>query len=181
MTRRSFPNRIATCPEHFGEKISVDIDTHLTGCIRFSSGAIATITTSFDIFYTYPPHFEIFGTKGTLVVPDPNIFGGQVLFFRPEDEDSGMRLDRQPYFGFRNIPLMFDYKKESRGLGLADMCKAIETGRDWRANYKQQYHVLEILTSFTKASESGQTLTLESRYERPAPMKNNPLRGILDD
>ena len=78
------------------------------------------------------------------------------------------------------MPLVFDYKENSRGLGLADMCKAIETKRFWRANYRQQHHVLEIMTGFTKASESGGFYEMKTRFERQDPMKNNPMHGILD-
>ena len=60
------------------------------------------------------------------------------------------------------------------------MCKAIEDARPWRANYRQQHHVLEILTGFSKASRAGKFLELKTKYTRPAPMENNPMHGILD-
>ena len=75
---------------------------------------------------------------------------------------------------------MFDYAANSRALGLADMAKAIETGRPWRADMTQQHHVLEILTSFEKASASGTFYPLKTKYAPTAPMQNNPLHGILD-
>ena len=188
MTKMTFPRRIATCAQHFGETIDVEVETHQAGCIRFSSGAIATVTTTFDAYYTAQARFEVFGTKGTLVVPDPNTFGGPVLLYRPEDHefgpssDPGMRkIEYTPYNCFKTMPLVFDYRDNSRALGLADMCKAVETGREWRANYEQQYHVLEILTSFEKASKEGRTLKLTSKYHRARPMYNNPMHGILDD
>ena len=84
------------------------------------------------------------------------------------------------YAGYKEIPLMFDYNENSRALGLSDMCKAIETGRDWRANYQQQHHVLEILTSFSKSCEKGEYIPLKTNYYRTAPMENNPMHGILD-
>lgn len=188
MTARSFPTRTITSRPHFGTVVDVDVETHQAGCIRFSSGAIATITTTFDAYYTAPSRFEVFGTKGTLIVPDPNTFGGPVLLYRPEDHEFGpssdpgyRKVEYTPYNCFKTMPLLFDYRENSRALGLADMCKAIETGRGWRANCLQQYHVLEIMTSFVKASRSGSTLTLSSKYERSAPMKNNPMHGVLDD
>ena len=75
---------------------------------------------------------------------------------------------------------MFDYRGNSRGLGLADMCKAIEEKRPWRANFRQQHHVLEIMTGFEKSSKKGEFIELKTRYERSEPMKNMPLHGILD-
>ena len=86
-----------------------------------------------------------------------------------------------PFSGYREVPLMFDYRKNSRALGLADMCKAIETGREFRANYQQQHHVLEILTGFSVSSQEGRAISLKTQYERTMPMKNNPMHGILDE
>ena len=187
MTKKSFDKRIITSKPHYGEVIDVDIDTHLTGNILFASGAIASIFTTFDVHYTNQARFEVYGTKGTLVVPDPNTFGGPILLYRPEDFVRGpavdpalRKMDLNPYPHYKEIPLMFDYRENSRGLGLADMCKAIEDARPWRANYRQQHHVLEILTGFSKASRAGKFLELKTKYTRPAPMENNPMHGILD-
>jgi hypothetical protein len=60
------------------------------------------------------------------------------------------------------------------------MAKALQTKRDFRASYKQTYHVLEVLTSFDKASASGSLYQMETTYTRAEPMKNNPLFGVLD-
>jgi len=190
MTRKTFDERIITSKEHYGEKIEVDVDTHLTGSILFSNGAIAQVFTTFDVYYSpkAQARFEIYGTKGTLVVPDPNTFGGPVLLFRPEDQEPAPQTDPalarkeslQPYIGYKEIPLMFDYRENSRALGLADMCRAIESGRDFRAGSMQQHHVLEILTAFSKSSEEGRYIELQTKYERAEAMKNMPMHGVLD-
>ena len=187
MTKKSFDKRIITSQPHYGEEIDVDIDTYLAGNILFSSGAIASIFTTFDVHYTNQSRFEVYGTKGTLVVPDPNIFGGPILLYRPENFVRGpavdpalRKIDLNPYPHYKEMPLMFDYRENSRALGLADMCKSIETGRGWRANYQQQHHVLEILTGFSKASAAGAYLPLKTKYTRTAPMQNNPMHGVLD-
>ena len=187
MTKKTFPQRTITSKPHYGETVDVDGDTYLMGNILFSNGAIVSIFTTFDVYYKQQAHFEVYGTKGTLVVPDPNVFGGPIYLYRPEDDTFGPAADpalrpseKNPYPNFKEIPLMFDYKENSRALGLADMCKAIETGRPWRANYKQQHHVLEIMTGFSKASESGRVYELKTHFERQAPMQNNPMHGILD-
>ena len=188
MTKRAFDTRLITSQPHFGTVVSVDVDTHLTGSIEFSNGAIATIVTTFDVFYTGQARFEVYGTEGTLIVPDPNTFGGPVLLFRREDMVRGPMVDPAlirpeeitAYRGYRQMPLMFGYRENSRGLGLADMCKAIETGRDFRANFEQQLHVLEIMTSFSKASQSRKHVDLSTKYSRGKPMVNSAMPGILD-
>ncbi len=189
VTNKAFYERIITSQPHYGEKIKVDVDTYLTGTMHFSSGAIGTIFTTYDVYYgpRNQARFEVYGTKGTLFVPDPNTFGGPIRLFRPEDQvrmkpgdPALMGAENNPWFGTKEIPLMFDYRENSRALGLSDMCKAIETGREVRANYRQQHHVLEILTSFSKSSELGQYVPLKTKYQRAIPMKNNPMHGILD-
>ena len=189
MTKKTFPHRTITSQPHWGEDISVDVDTYLSGNILFSNGAIAQLFTTFDVYYTQQARFEVYGTKGSLVVPDPNTFGGPVLLLRPEDQSAGPKtdpgLDKKTapefYNGYKEVPLLYDYNENSRALGLADMCKALRTGREHRANYQQQRHVLEIMTSFSKSSEKGAMVELTSRYTRTAPMANNPMHGILDD
>ena len=191
MTKKTFAQRTITSSPHAGETIDVDVDTHLTGSILFANGAIAQVCTTFDVFYGRgaQARFEVYGTKGTMVVPDPNTFGGPVMILRPEDQAAAPKVDpalmRKTvpnfYDGYKEMPLLFDYNENSRTLGLADMCVAIRTGRDYRANYEQQQHVLEILTSFSKSSEQGAVVELTTRYTRPAPMRNNPIHGVLEE
>ena len=186
--KKSFDSRTITSHKHFGEKITVDVDTHLTGSIEFSSGAIATVVTTFDAHYTSQARFEVYGTDGTLIIPDPNTFGGPVLLFRCEDMQLQHSVDPalvkpediSPYRHYRQIPLMFGYRDNSRGLGLADMCKAIETGRDYRASLSLQMHVLEILTSFSKSCADKKYFDLTTRYNRSEAMVNSGLLGIVD-
>lgn len=189
MTKKSFSQRLITSEPHHGETIDVDVDTYLAGNIEFSSGAIAQVFTTFDVHYTAQARFEVYGTKGSLTVPDPNTFGGPVLLLRPEDAaaapktDPGLARHGVPdfYAGWKEIPLLYDYAENSRGLGLADLCKALRTGREYRANYQQQRHVLELMTGFSRSCETKTYLPMQTRYTPTAPMKNNPMHGVLDD
>lgn len=168
VAKKTFPTRTITSQPHNGTIVDVDVNTHVTGILNFESGAVGTIITTFDVVYTGQARFEVYGSKGTLIVPDPNTFGGPIKLLRPEQGE------------FMEIPLTFAYKENSRALGLADMAKAMQTGRDFRTSYKQTYHVLEALTSFDKASECGGFYQMETKYTRGEPMKNNPLFGVLD-
>ena len=120
------------------------------------------------MYYPGQARLEIYGEKGTLFVPDPNGFGGPVSIFRPGD--------REP----QDVPLAFDYAENSRALGLADMAKAVETGRFCRTDYRQTRHVLEIMTAFEKSSDAGSICPITTHYDRKPPMKNNPVHGVLD-
>jgi len=168
ISKASFDKRTITSQPLNGTVVDVEVPTYVTGIMNFDNGAIGTIFTTFDVHYDTQARFEIYGSEGTLIIPDPNTFGGPIKLLRPEDG------------GYKEMPLMFDYADNSRALGLADMAKALQTGRAYRANYKLTQHVLEILTSFDKSSEQGKYISLETKYERDIPMKINPLKGILD-
>ena len=147
----------------------MDVPTYVTGTLQFDNGVIGTLFTTFDVYYKGQARFEIYGTEGTLLVPDPNYFGGPIQLLRPEDGE------------YKEMPLTFDYKENSRGLGLADMACALRTGSPFRASYEQTYHVLEILTAFEKSSNAGKTLELETHYDRKPPIAHGKLHGVLDE
>ena len=165
----TFPQkqRVAGCKEHFGEVIDVEVPTSYYGVLEFESGVVGSITTSFDVYMAHLPTIEIYGTKGTIRVPDPNGFGGHVWMYTPDG-------------GEREIPLEFDYTENSRALGLSEMAAALENDRLPRASYKQTLHVLEILTGFERAYKSGGFLELTTKYERETPMKADLPHGVLD-
>ncbi len=168
VTKISFPQRKITSKEHYGEIIDVDVPTYITGIMEFENGAVGNITTTFDVFRSNNHNIEIFGSKGTLFVPDPNCFDGDITFY------NGVTGETEEY------PLAFDYAENSRALGLADIAKAIETGRKPRTSYKQTYHVLEVMEAFKKSSDEGKTVEIESKFERQAPLPENNTHGILD-
>jgi len=158
VAKKTFPTRLITSEPHNGTIVDVDVNTHVAGLLNFENGALGTIITTFDVVYDTQARFEVYGSKGTLIVPDPNYFGGEIKLLQPEHE------------GYETIPLMFGYEENSRGLGLADMAKAIKTGRDFRANSQQLIHVLEIITALEKCSMSSGEHILETKYIRGEPM-----------
>ncbi len=166
--RKSFDKRTATCKEHNGEIITVDVPTFLTGVLHFESGIIGTVTTTFDVYKSNQRNIEIFGSKGTLFVPDPNCFGNEITFF--DGETNEMKV----------IPVCFDYTENSRGLGLAEFAKALKTGRKPRTSYRQTLHVLEVMQAFVNSGESGKTTEIKSVFTREVPMPQNNAHGVLD-
>ncbi|MEG0325217.1 MAG: Gfo/Idh/MocA family oxidoreductase [Cellulosilyticaceae bacterium] len=153
MSRISFPQRIITSQPKYGEIVDVDVPTYTTGLMQFESGAIGTIFTTFDVMTAEVPRIEIYGSEGTLSVPDPNTFDGPVRLYRTKEE------------GFKEIPLTHDYRENSRALGLADMAKAIQIGRKSRASSELTYHVLEIMSGFETSAVSGKHVRIESQVE----------------
>jgi len=155
--RITYPTRTITSQPHYGETIVVDTPTHVVSSLEFANGALGTLLTSFDMWAANLPKIEIYGSEGTLSVPDPNGFGGVVQVWRPDTQ-------------WQTVPLTHDHTENSRGLGVADMAEAIRAGRPHRANGDLAFHVLDIMHATLESARDGQRLELTSQCERPAAM-----------
>ena len=165
----SFPERVV--PDGMplaGQRIEVETPTHIAALLEFESGASGPMVTSFDVWYSELPRIEVYGSEGTLVVPDPNTFGGPV------------RLHRQGE-GVSEVPSAFGYTDEFRGVGAADMVYALRSGRPHRASGDLAFHVLDVMETIFEAAEAGRRLEVSSRVERPAPFPRGLAEGEIDD
>ncbi len=157
MTSISFPERTIYSEPKKGTRIRVEVPTHIAGTMRFASGAVGTIITSFDIpGGSTLPNIEIYGSLGTLKVPDPNIFGGKVLISSAGSPE------------WQEVPLELPYADNSRGLGVLDMARAIRSGGEYRASGALAYHVLEAMHGFYISSDTGSVYRMHSSVEPPA-------------
>lgn len=168
MTTKAVEERIITSQPLYGKAIEVEVDTHVAGLLRFENGAVATIITSFDVWNSTLPRIEIYGTKGTLIAPDPNTFGGPVLL---ATRDGGI---------FREIPLTHIYAENSRGIGLSDMAQCIiEEIDDNKASGRMANHVLEIMCAIDESQKSGKSYIMKSRVDRPQALGSNLVKGFV--
>ncbi|WEK54858.1 MAG: Gfo/Idh/MocA family oxidoreductase [Candidatus Cohnella colombiensis] len=157
--RISYAERTITSQPKHGQTIKVETPTHIAGVIDFAAGPIGTLLTSFDVKGgTQLPRIELYGSAGTLVVPDPNDFGGVIQL-----QQAGSRE-------WTDIPLTHGYAVNARGVGAADMAKAIQSGRKHRANGELAYHVLEAMHGFHDASAQGVHYIMKSTCEKPVPL-----------
>ncbi|MEO3948054.1 Gfo/Idh/MocA family oxidoreductase [Gorillibacterium sp. CAU 1737] len=167
MTSTPFPKRTITSAPKYGQTIDVQVPTHVAGTLQFASGAVATMIMSFDIWSSTLPRIEIYGTRGTLIVPDPNTFGGPVLF-----QPAGGA-------GFTEIPLLYGYAANSRGIGVSDLADSLLTGEKPRAGGDLANHVLEIMQAFHTSSDSKRYVELVTSCERPRPLPQGLIPGHL--
>jgi predicted dehydrogenase len=165
----TFPERLITSQPKHGTSIKVNVPTHVAGIMDFANGAVGTLVTSFDVWDAQVPRIEIYGTEGSLSVPDPNTFGGPVFVRRAGASD------------WSEVPLTHGYSKNSRGIGVADMAYALRSGRPQRASGDMAYHVLDIMHAFHDASREGRHVELSSTCTRPAPLPLGLREGTLDE
>ncbi len=155
--RITFPERLITSEPKKGTKIAVKTPTHIAGTLDFASGAIGTVIMSFDVAAHRLPGIEIYGSEGTLAVPDPNGFGGVVRMRKMGEADwTEVRLTHSDQVG--------------RSMGVADLAQAIALGRKPRASGELCFHVLDVMLAFEDASKAGQHVAITSPCERPAAL-----------
>jgi predicted dehydrogenase len=156
-TQKGFETRTITSQPHYGEVITVDVPTHIAGVLDFASGAVGTMIMSFDVYSHTLPFIEIYGSEGSLRVPDPNCFGGPVYVRRGFTET------------WSEIPLLKDFSENSRGIGITDMAEAITENRSHRASGELAYHVLDVMHGVHDASATGSYYNVKSTCSRPEP------------
>ncbi|MGV8854546.1 MAG: Gfo/Idh/MocA family protein [Devosia sp.] len=152
-----------------GQIMEVKVDTHVTGSLGFANGAIVQLAMSFDVAGHKHVPLELYGTEASLIVPDPNFFGGDLeLKKRGRDEP------------WTPIPVTAPYADGNyRSLGVADMAHGILEGRPHRANGDLALHVLEVMEAFETASREGRTIDIGTLVERPAPLATSLSNGVL--
>jgi predicted dehydrogenase len=162
-----------------GSSIKVGTPTTIHGILEFHNGAIVTIGASWDVASHGHHNIELYGTDGSIFVPDPNFFGGDLVTTGIE----GIRTSVDPWahpFGVPNQDLDKDQPRANyRCAGLADMMLSVETGETARCDLSVALHVVEVMTGLLKAGETGQVLNLQTTCERPRALGIEEARALL--
>jgi len=161
-TTRAADELTVTAPERRVERVGVTVDTHATAILQFASGALATAMYSFDVWDTTLPHLEVYGTEGTLQVPNPNRFDDPVLVKRRGDEE------------WTELPAVMDPltpagARAIRGPGVLDLVRHLG-GDLHRASADFAFHVLEVLERLERIAPEDGAVEITSTVKRPAPL-----------
>jgi predicted dehydrogenase len=161
------PERTITSKPKFGKVIHAETPDHVTGSVEFENGAVGTIVQSFAAHYGLNGLLTVHGTEGTIQVPNPNHFSGDVRIRLAEEED------------WKTIPPVFEHDY-GRAVGLADMAEAIRDKRPFRATGEQGLAVLDLMQGFLDSSNQGKHFIPTAPYHRPAPMPIGAPFGVLN-
>ena len=164
----AIPQRTITSQARYGKRFKVKTPDDVSGSIEFTNGCIATIVMSFASRYAEFWPITLFGTDGTMRVPDPNGFDGDVFLRRKDDED-WQNVALTPRTGF------------GRSVGVADMAHAIRSGRPHRASGEQAYAVVEAMQGILDFARTGQAVELTAAFQRCTPLPSDLPEGLLDD
>ena len=168
-----------------GDKFKVEIPTSIIGSIEFNNSAVIQIFLSFDVINHQRNHIELYGTKGSMIVPDPNMFGGSVFSSCAERGEWKEYLSSDMLIGKTNIfnksarsneePEVANY----RGVGLSEMIDAIDNKRTNRCNGKLSLHVLDMIDSTINAAIKGVEQNLRTNCERPMVFSENEIKQLM--
>lgn len=156
-----YEKRVVTDREGKAYLMPSDVDTYIAGVMEFENGAIASVTTTFDIWDDAGYQLEINGREGTLKLPDPNTFGGPVKLY-------GRRAAQTV-----EIPLTHGFSENCRGIGVADMAYSLLNGIPHAANGQMGTHVLEIMTALIESSRRFSDIVLQTTFTQLPPLPAN--------
>lgn len=157
-----------------GETVPVETPTTIHALLSFESGAIITLLASWDVWTNDHPIMELYGTGGTMNVPDPNFFGGDLTTTDRKSDPVTQSWDHP--FG---VPNFESTRANYRGAGLADMALAITAGRPHRCNDDLATHVVEVMTAILEAGETGQVMAMKTTCARPEGLDPDQARALL--
>ncbi|MEX6508400.1 Gfo/Idh/MocA family protein [Jiella sp. M17.18] len=161
-----------------GRTIKVETLTTVQALLSFKSGAQVTFLASWDVWNHGLRPMELHGTEGSLRVPDPNWFGGELEVARERGDWTKTNVaDR--VLGAANWPPERREHANYRGAGLAEMARAIGEGRPHRANGDVALHVLAVMAGILEAATTGRTVAVAEGCERPAPLPQADAAALL--
>ena len=111
---------------------------------------------------------EINGTLGTISLPDPNTFEGDVARCGATAQDEPETIDAVG-------------STWGRGTGVVELARAIAEDRPERASGAVALHVLDVLLGIRDAAESGSAVDITSTVDAipPLPEDFDPAAAVL--
>ncbi len=171
--------RTITSEPRFGEKVKVETPTTIHALLSFVSGATITLATSWDVWHHGHQHMELYGETGTIYIPDPNFFGGELRLTKEENPVENIEPFDHPFA----VPNEEDddgtMRANYRTAGLAEMASAIIQQRAHRCSATLATHVVDVMTSILESGERGEFIDIGTSCEQPAPLSAADASALL--
>jgi predicted dehydrogenase len=168
---------IGNGPRH-GERVPVGTPTTIHAVMEFTSGAVVTLAGSWDVWSHGHAPMELYGEDGTVFLPDPNFFGGDVRF-----TEGATLVDKLPDWkhplGVPNQTRPNGAVANYRTAGLADMALSILEGRPHRCSLDLSLHAIDVLTGVLTSCETGDPVAMQTSCERPAALGPEEASALL--
>ncbi len=162
-----------------GEKIGVKTPTNFHALLEFGNGATVTLLASWDVWAHKHVNMELYGTAGSLYVPDPNFFGGDVMATQKDGKAEALKAWNHPFGVTNQKDGAGNAVANYRAAGLADLADAVMKKRDARCSIDRALHAVEIMTSILQSGKTGKFLTLKTTCTRPKALPPDEARALL--
>ena len=179
LTSSATPTRTIGSGDRMGQEIAVKTPSNIQALMEFHSGATISFSASWDVWHHKRNHFELYGTEGTLYVPDPNFFGGPLQMAGRDGELHDLAAWDHPFGIINQKGHRGEDLANYRTAGMADMVMAIHQGRDARCSLERTLHGVDVMTSILKSGETGQFVTLTTTCTRPEALGPEAARALL--
>ena len=156
-----------------GKEFKVEIPTSYYIIIEFRNDAVIQGVLSFDVINHQTNFMEFYGTKGSIIGPDPNMFGGPIKISLTEGGEwkeystEEMKLGKINIFNESSRSNEAPTNANYRGVGLSDMIYSIENNIEHRCNEKLILHVLDMLDTTIQSAKKSSTLNLRTTCSKP--------------
>ena len=171
--RKTYEKRIIASGDRKNQEIKVDIPTSIISHLEFKSGALIDAFFSFDVWKHNKNHIELYGDSGSMNVPDPNMFGGQLLTCTKRGGGWDSIATNHMNLGKYNIEKNIERTHEEptvanyRGIGVSEMIDSISKNKKNRCSGELSLHVLDIMDSILLSGKESKKVILRSECEQP--------------
>lgn len=180
LTNAATPTRTIASQPRAGEVLEVKTPTNIHALLEFEQGATITVTTSWDVWAHRHDHMELYGTEGSLFLPDPNFFGGTLEKAGKDGAIEEVELWDHP-FAKPNQDMETNPRANYRTAGLADMALSILEGRPHRCSFEMALHAIDVMVSVLESAEMGTFVSMHTSCERPAPLTPEAARVLMEN
>jgi predicted dehydrogenase len=158
--------------------IPVETLTTVFALRRFRSGVEATLSASWDVWKASQPAIEIHGTKGSSQLPHPAWRHGPLRFAGPGGDWQAVAVDDNALTE-ANWPPDTPSSSNYRGIGLAEMIDAMETGCPHRTPADLATHVVEVADAIIASTTTDTVVSVTSAPQRPAPLDARDISRLI--
>jgi predicted dehydrogenase len=179
LTGAGFDHRIVTTESpKKGDRIDVEVATTALALLQFAGGAQAFFGASWDVWRHGHPLIEVYGTEGSMRVPDPNFFGDVVQVTEKGGDWETHQTEEMP-LGAINWPRAAPRHANYRALAVAELAAAARSKSPQRASGRLALHVLEVMEAILTSGEKKSVIVIQNKAERPAMLSEDAAVGFL--
>ena len=148
------------------------------GSLEFQNNAKIQFFCTWDVWKNNHSTIELYGLDGSMIVPDPNFFSGDLLISQKDSDWETINNDKM----LLGIPNKSDgegnKKANYRGIGLSEMIDSISNNRKARCSLELSIHVLEIMDGIIKSAEENKSYLLSTTPNQPEILTEEEITNL---